>query len=487
VPQTLWDDWCGTPRFYQDPVWPYVLALLYRVFGTNALWGILFNLVLGVATNLVIGLLAWRLFGGSVGVLAAALAILCGAIHVFDFTLLRDSGVILLSALLPLLAIQLRDRPTQGRALILGACWGIGIGLKSTFLLFLPGILWSLWPSSSKARGEQLRSSGMVAIGLLLIGVPWVARDLALGISPGLSRSAAINFVQGNSVSSGPANWFFSVQDMSGIFAASMEKGLLPVVWSTLETHRSLGSIVSLYASKFLAIVNWIEIPNNVNLYYFAGYSPVLRLAGVNWSVIFPLALVGGALCVRRRVTGIAPLLIMAGAIFLALFGFLVFARFRSSLEALLIPFAAYGTVEVWACLRKKQWRPASLLLGLWAAAMIAALWNYTETRNWRVVASDYVAGAQVYVLPRWQEAAASGNWAAAKAIADGGLRVEPGWLRERSAVPAESYVEEDRILFEVFGVFHQMKAEACRNLGEIPAAEAEAGIGKRYQALAAE
>ena len=88
---------------------PSVLALLYRVFGTNALWGILLNIVLGVATNLVIGLLAWRLFGRSVGVLAATLAIFCGAIHVFDFTLLRDSGVILLSVLLPLLAIDLRE------------------------------------------------------------------------------------------------------------------------------------------------------------------------------------------------------------------------------------------------------------------------------------------------------------------------------------------------------------------------------------------
>ena len=57
----------------------------------------------------------------------------------------------------------------------------------------------------------------------------------------------------------------------------------------------------------------------------------MLRLAGVNWFVIFPLALGGGVLCLRRRVAGIAPLLIMAGATFLALFGFLVFARFRSS------------------------------------------------------------------------------------------------------------------------------------------------------------
>ena len=115
------------------------------------------------------------------------------------------------------------------------------------------------------------------------------------------------------------------------------------------------------------------------------------------------------------------------------------------------------------------------------------ALGKYAETRGYRVAASDYVAGAEVYVLPRWQESVANGNWAAAKAIAEGGLRGEPRWLRERSAAPAQSYDEEDRILFEVFGVFHQMKAEACRQLGEIQAAEAEATIGKRYQALAAE
>lgn len=125
------------------------------------------------------------------------------------------------------------------------------------------------------------------------------------------------------------------------------------------------------------------------------------------------------------------------------------------------------------------------MLLGVWAVAMIAALWNYTETRGYRVVAIDYVAGAEVYVLPRWRESVANGNWAAAKAIAEGGLRGEPGWLGERSAAPAQRYDQNDRILFEVFGVFHQMKAEACRNLGEIQAAEAEAGIGKRYLALA--
>ena len=45
----LWSHWCGNGRFYQEPLYPYLIALVYRVAGPGALYVIALQLLLGLA------------------------------------------------------------------------------------------------------------------------------------------------------------------------------------------------------------------------------------------------------------------------------------------------------------------------------------------------------------------------------------------------------------------------------------------------------
>ena len=61
----------GYTAFYMDPLYSYVLAILYRIFGHDLLVVRLFQAGLGVATCALVGILGRRVGGKLVGTLAA--------------------------------------------------------------------------------------------------------------------------------------------------------------------------------------------------------------------------------------------------------------------------------------------------------------------------------------------------------------------------------------------------------------------------------
>ena len=54
----LWDEWYGQKRFHQEPLYPYLVAATYRVFGDAVQNVFAWQMLLGCATNVLIYLLA---------------------------------------------------------------------------------------------------------------------------------------------------------------------------------------------------------------------------------------------------------------------------------------------------------------------------------------------------------------------------------------------------------------------------------------------
>src|SRR5262245_15091715 len=64
-------DWLGDRAFYMDPLYPYVLAALYRVVGHDLLLARLMNVAFSAATCVLVGRLGRQVAGPATAALAA--------------------------------------------------------------------------------------------------------------------------------------------------------------------------------------------------------------------------------------------------------------------------------------------------------------------------------------------------------------------------------------------------------------------------------
>ena len=74
----LWRRWMRVPQFYQDPLYAYIVAVVYRVTGANVLPVFMLQLTAGLVTVLLIRYLAARFFDDEAALVAGALAVLVG-------------------------------------------------------------------------------------------------------------------------------------------------------------------------------------------------------------------------------------------------------------------------------------------------------------------------------------------------------------------------------------------------------------------------
>src|SRR5262245_60041509 len=64
-------EWMGDRVFYMDPLYPYVLALVYRIFGRDLLLARLANVACSAGSCALVGALGRRLGGTAAGLVAA--------------------------------------------------------------------------------------------------------------------------------------------------------------------------------------------------------------------------------------------------------------------------------------------------------------------------------------------------------------------------------------------------------------------------------
>ena len=65
--------WLGKDIFYQDPLYPYLLALFYKVVGRDFYWIYMTQAFLGATTSLVLVVLGNRVFNRPAGIFAGLL------------------------------------------------------------------------------------------------------------------------------------------------------------------------------------------------------------------------------------------------------------------------------------------------------------------------------------------------------------------------------------------------------------------------------
>ena len=189
--------WVGDKPFWQPPLYPYFLALIYAVSG-DLFWTPRFiQFLLGAASCALVFGIGRQVFGTRVGLLAGAMACLYGPSIYFEGELLPTALAVFLNLLLLLVLLQ-PDRG-RGQALVSGLVQGLAIVAVPNAALLAPcACLW-YWKSTERAvRSKLVWCLLFAATASAVVGAVTARNWVVSGEFIPLSWNGGVNFYLGN-------------------------------------------------------------------------------------------------------------------------------------------------------------------------------------------------------------------------------------------------------------------------------------------------
>lgn len=386
-------DWIGTDVFYQAPLYPYFLGVVYTLVGPDLLVVRLIQAVIGSASCVLLALAGERLFSRPAGLVAGfSLALYAPAIF-FD-ALLQKSVLDMFFVCLGLWLMSriLTGVSTRGSWIALGlAMGGLALTRENGLVMSAVILVWTIVWSPERA-GLKTRLYGRTVffvVGLAIVLVPVAARNYAVGSGVYLTTSQfGPNFYIGNhegadgtyvSLRPGRGAPEFERRDATEVAEEALGRTLTPSEVSAYWTDRALSFIASrpgewlaLMGRKALLLVNASEMFDTESQESYAEWSWPLRIGGVlgHFGLLIPLAMAGVVITwpSRRRLWVIYALALAYAA---SVVVFYVFARYRYPLVPFLLLFAAPAVLGASRFFRTST-RGPRLLAG--AAVIVAAV-----------------------------------------------------------------------------------------------------------------
>jgi tetratricopeptide (TPR) repeat protein len=344
-------DWLGHEVFYQAPLYPYFLAVIYRVIGDGAMGVRLVQAAMGAASC---GLLAWsgiRLWGPWGAAAGAALAVYGPAI--FQDGLIDKSSLALLltSGCVGLLAYT-SERSSPRLSFALGLLLGLLVLTReNALLLAIPILLWT-------TRHRLVFIAGLLAV-LLPIGI----RNLAVGGEFHLTTSQfGSNLYIGNHEGAtgsyealvvGHGNAADERADATRLAEQAENRKLTPGQVSAYWTARAVafirsrpGEFLRLTARKAALTFSAAEIADTESPDVYAEWSSLLRgLAHFDFALVLGCAVFGAILSAGewRRLSWLYGIV---AAYALSVVAFYVLARYRLPMVPLLLLIGAGGVAH---------------------------------------------------------------------------------------------------------------------------------------------
>ena len=180
------------PTAWATPVYPYLLAGVFKIFGVfteSSAFAILsLNSIFSALTCIPIYLAAERGFDARTARVAACLwAVWPYSVYLASSFVWETCLSALLFACIFWAALRLRAlcengaRPGFGAWLAFGLLWGFTALTNSSALAVFPFVvawaMWPLWRMSRAARARTLESAALVLVGLMLMLLPWQLRN----------------------------------------------------------------------------------------------------------------------------------------------------------------------------------------------------------------------------------------------------------------------------------------------------------------------
>ncbi len=384
-------DWVGEEAFFLGPLYPYLLGVVYTIFGPSLLAAKLTNVALGTLTVGLVFVLARRIFDRRVAFVAAAIAACYRMAFFYEGMLVVANVLMPITLVVVLTTLRVCERPTLGRAALAGVAAGIAALARQNLLLYPPlaigWILWSLHGTATLARRGALAAA--IGAGALLAVLPAtlhnyaVSRDLVWINSAGGAPFFTGNNPDADGTFRVPRLFHQALADdpveQREAYASLAEQALgrelhaseVSAFWVDLSLDwiraRPLDWL-KLEARKFLLYWNAHEVWNNRTITIDREFSWVLRAPLPTFGLVAPLALLGMGLAARRT-RDLFPLYAMIAVSLATALAFFVLSRYRMPVVPLLVIFAGFALVRIVEFARARRVRPllacALALVGL--------------------------------------------------------------------------------------------------------------------------
>ena len=477
--------------YFRPPGYPFFLASTYRLTGPGHVWPRAVQMMLGLASCLLLHRLARHGFGRAAALFAAGIMAVYWVFIFFEAEFLAVGPLIfLLLAALTVAAGWARRGFTVRRSLAVGILTGLAILVRPNAAVLLPAFLlwaaWLAWRREGRAavtRAAFLRPALVFVAAAVLVTLPATVRNWRVAGDPvWITSNAGVNlFVGTHPDSDGIRPGVAELGEIAGL-ESGWDSFDYPLVAAGVE--RALGrelsdSEVSAYFSrraldyavaqplaaarltlrKLALFWGPAEVSNNKVIELEREASPTLRFS-LGFATVLALALAGlgrwlwerrpGAEPENERRFEIGALLLLVIIFYSASFlPFFVASRFRAPLVPILMVFAGHALAGLWRAAASR--RLGHLAIGVALIVVLRsltgipwvpyepdrALWHWRQGLLWKAKEQPAAAFEQfqhaVEANPNHHEARLS----LAEALAAGG-RLEQAITEYRATLEVD-------------------------------------------------
>ncbi len=410
-------DWLGDEVFYQAPLYPYFLGVLYAVLGRNLLAVRIVQALLGSGACVLVALAGCRFFGDGeskvppddrrrginarrVGIVAGASLALYAPLVFADALIQKSVLDVFLMCLTVWLASRAMAEPARRlRWFGLGAAIALLSLTRENSLVLAVAVLAWLWIARGTSGRAALGHAAAFVVGLAVLLAPVAIRNKIVGGELQLTTSqSGPNLFIGNNAGAdgtymalraGRGDPEYERQDATDLAERAAGRRLTPGEVSRYWRGRAFEYIRShpvewlrLLGRKVALLWNRTEMFDTESQATHAERSAVLRRLEpvAHFGVLAPLALFGAWVSWRQRAR-VSLLSVMLVAYAASVVIFYVFARYRYPLVPLLVLFAAAGLAAASSFFREE---PPSHVAGC-----LAAVGAFAVLCNWPLLSSD--------------------------------------------------------------------------------------------------
>jgi len=350
--------WFGDEVFYQAPLYPYFLALIYKIVGHSLGVVRMIQMILGAFSCVCMGLAVSHFFSRSIGLLTGLLMAVCPTLIFFDFLVQKSVLDIFLFTFIWLLAAKAAQSPTRFRWWIaIGCAIGLLALTRENALILLPLFLVWAW------QMFQARGAILLLVGTACILFPVVFRNAIVGGGFHLTTSQiGPNFYIGNNEQANgtyqpllPHRGVAGYERKDATELAEKETGRVLSAgevsdfWMAKSLHfvrTQPWTWTKLMVWKWFLVWNASELVDTEEQSAYAEFSPLLQWLSVilHFGVFFPLALAGVVWTRDRPSLWLMSSTALVYAVSVA--AFFVFARYRLLLYPIVIAFASAAVIN---------------------------------------------------------------------------------------------------------------------------------------------
>ncbi|MBN1490085.1 MAG: tetratricopeptide repeat protein [Phycisphaerae bacterium] len=360
--------------FWQPPLYPILLAGVYRLSNSSIVVARIVQCVLGGMTCVLTYWLGRRIFDWRVALAAALAVALYGPLIFFETELVAAGWATFWAVVLLLLLLRAADRPHVAITCVLGVVGALSVQTRPEFLPFLTVAgLWLIVALVRRCTGAGRLAVHVLAglIGFALVTIPMACLcHRATGQYAILPASGGLNLFLGNNPDTeatlrarpGPAfKHLTELPDREGIHGFWEQPPFFRQKVIEYARTQPLAFVKGLTV-KALECFNSREIPRTFDVYVYRAWSVPLRWLtwkfgpfGFPFGVVLPLAVVG-VVCHWRRVP--VPMLLLLVLFPLAMIAVFAAARFRVPIIPALCVLAAAGALTIADWVRACRYRP---------------------------------------------------------------------------------------------------------------------------------